>query len=75
MIDSWTSMTSPEEKSGILELIESIRSKVVRISLKSHSKTEHGAQRAEKCAGRIIVHQVFGMDRIARSFLWELSTS
>jgi hypothetical protein len=47
----------------------------VHISLKSHSKTEHGAHSRGKSTGRIIVHQVFGMDRIARSFLCDSPTS
>jgi hypothetical protein len=47
----------------------------VRISVKSHSKTEHAAHSRGKSAGRIILHQVFGMDRIARSFLCDSPTS
>jgi hypothetical protein len=39
--------------------------------VKSHSKTEHAAQQEGKSAGKVIVHQVFGMDRIARNFLCE----
>jgi hypothetical protein len=43
----------------------------LRISLKSHSKTEQAAHGEGKRTGEIIVHQVFGMERIARSFLCE----
>ena len=42
----------------------------MRISVMSHSKTEHAAQRQGEKAGRDIVTQVFGMVRIGeRSFL------
>jgi len=40
----------------------------LRISVKSHSKTVESAHSEGKCAGLIIVHHVFGLDRIARNF-------
>ena len=43
----------------------------MHISVMSHSKTEHAAHGEGKRTGEIIVHQVFGMERNARSFLCE----
>jgi len=43
--------------------------KNMHISAKSHSKTEQSAHPEGKCAGGIIVHHMFGMERIARNFL------
>jgi len=49
--------------------MDSINLEFLRISVKSHSKTEHAAQRQGKRAGKDIVTQVFGMVRIGeRSF-------
>jgi len=43
-------------------------------SLKSHRKTERGAQEG-KCVGGMIIHQVCGMDLIAGNFLSDFPAS
>jgi len=63
--------TSDDEKDVIKfrKLID--ESTKMRNSVKSHTKTEHAAQRRGERAGKDIVTQVFGIVRIGeRSFRW-----